>query len=205
MSRHVNSRATTIAALVVTIGLIVVFVGIRLPYLHSTLSGQIREFVLFPLFFCGLSTFVFIYKGRRAATRFQARMRSLPTTGARINSTILSVLGLLLIPGTGAWLSICIPAVLTQMFAATPIFERYEVTRVTDRGGPVIHSNVDLTIVSTTGEFVLPVLGRTYAAHEVHTGDHICAQGRTWMLGTVIDTFISSPGPCVSTRRNENT
>jgi len=187
--RLASPRARSIAFAAFFVWGIVVTIGIRLPYLHTALSAHIREYVLFPALFVAIAYFGFIYKGNRRSSGYMEAVTSLPTRSARIKYTVGVLGGLMLISAGVPWTSIAFPASLTAVFARKPIHKCYRVTDVYAWGGSTFTRMFDLTLHSTDSEddVVVPLRGSTYDRIRSRTGDFVCAEGRRWALGTVID------------------
>jgi hypothetical protein len=187
----------TVVGLVVAIPLIV---GVRLPYLYTSVSFSLRAFVLFPLLLLLGLYFGYFRKNRRGQTRMQVVAGRLSKWEAG-KFALKFLLALPIMSALFAWLSPAYPACVAQLLKepyAQSVARRYRVDGIRLWGGPLWSRVFELELIdSETGEIVeLPLTRSRYEETHLQIGERVCAKGRMSVFGTIIDATSRDISSC---------
>lgn len=184
-----SKRTVLLVFGLLSLWMLMVYTGMRLPYLYTELAFSIRAFLLFPALLGLFVYFSMIHRWKgQSKTLYALRVRRLQTRREKLKGAALTAFGFLLIAGGFAWTSVAFPAWITQLFASKRYMHEYRINDITARSGAKWSAVFDLEMIGATGERVTLRLSRSrYEKSRWKSGDDICVIGRTWILGTVID------------------
>jgi hypothetical protein len=171
--------------------------GIRLPYLHTNLSWQIRAYFLFPAL-----VFIFVYawflrKRKHGASKYREYVNAFSTKRDKVKFSAWLIVGIFFLPGIMAWFSLAIPIWLARFTAVEPFERVYKITEVTSRGG-TWYRFFDLELVDqASGDTAtLPLVRAKYDEQHWQAGEVFCAKGRTSVFGTIISSLSKEIADC---------
>lgn len=182
--------ARLFVAVFIAIGawIVAVKTGERLPYLMTPEARNIRLGIVFPVLAVLVGWFVFGHRWRETGkTGYAMRMAQIGSGKERIKQTALGLCGLLLIPLMVAWSSIHLTAWVAYFVSSTPFEEEYDILDIKS-----VTAGYSFDMYSrSTGEGVTLRVPLAWGSG-LRVGVTVCAQGRSSMFGTVIESLQGS-------------
>lgn len=204
MQRMIRAQAARLflAALVgLAAWIVAIKTGERLPYVMTTEARNIRLAIVFPALLVLLGWFAAGHRWRKTGqTGYAMRMAQIGSRKERIKQTILGVLGLLLLPLMVSWSSIHLLAWAAYFVSSTPFEKTYGI----------------MDIKSVTAGYSFDMYGRSSGeevtlrvplawASGLRVGMTVCAQGRSSVFGTVIESLKASDCSSISKEKTSPT
>lgn len=188
MSRAQASRVFIATFVGIGAWIILVKTGERLPYLVTPFSRDIRAMLMFPVLAAVLAWFAFAHRWKQTGkTGYAMRMAQLGSRKERVTQTMLALCGLLLVPAMIAWTSIHLVAWVAYLVSGSSFQEAYQII---DKKSVTGGLSLEMQSRSTNDEVSLRV--RTQWGADLRSGMVVCAQGRSSVFGTVIESLNGS-------------
>lgn len=185
MSRAQVVRLFIVSLIGVGAWMVAIKTGERLPYLVTAEARSIRLAIVFPTLTALLAWFVLVHRWKETGkTGYAMRMAQIDSRKERITQTALGLGALLVIPLMVAWSSIHLVAWVAHLAANEPFAQTYQIL---DRKSVTAGFSFDMYSRSTGQEVALRV--PLAWGSGLGPGMNVCAQGRSSMFGTVIESL----------------
>ena len=169
--------------------------GKELPYLYTESASTIKLFVVFPLLVLFFIWVTLLHKwSETGLTGYQMALAHVPNRRNRIKLQVGALFGGILISATLPWMLNNYIIWVAEWTASRRFAHTYQVIEIK---GVSNAYDVNMMAVPERADVSLRLTKERLAMRDWKEGDLVCAQGRTSIFGTIIETVKRGTSECV--------